>query len=277
MMSSSTLFGMDRAAFAQFAELDTVISQASPDSWLDCTSLTPSECRTTAFEQARNGPEHHHPPTVLCGHVSVAVGTPQRWTQDTRAWARCWKILKKSSTRRSRATPDPADSRGGRRLRTRTAPLAISRTILAVAELTALVSSSDHELLPSPRPARREAYVAREPPQSLRLVPGRFIAARHAPAGSSPSLCSWSSSWVPTPRWTCVPHWYVAFSLADSITQPDGGDAVAAIATMLFIPMLLGDDRVWQWSRPAGPLAPFARGSAHAAWRRCGARRLPST
>jgi antimicrobial peptide system SdpB family protein len=68
------------------------------------------------------------------------------------------------------------------------------------------------------------------------------------------------------PRWTCVPHWYVAFSLHSDITLGDGGDAVAVITTMLLIPMLLGDRRVWHWSRPRVRLAATWRGSSCAAW-----------
>jgi antimicrobial peptide system SdpB family protein len=45
----------------------------------------------------------------------------------------------------------------------------------------------------------------------------------------------------------------------------NGGDAIAQITTMLLIPMCLGDNRVWQWTSPAQPLAPSWRGSAFAA------------
>jgi antimicrobial peptide system SdpB family protein len=147
----------------------------------------------------------------------------------------------------------------------RTAPLAISRTLLAVAELTAVVASSDHELFVTTPSAS----------DGMRCTGMRGLSV-WCLAGSSPHgmLISRIVTVVVLlvvisgyrPRWSCVPHWYVAFSLADSITQPDGGDAVAAITTMLFVPLLIGDDRVWHWSRPAGELAPFTRGSAYAAW-----------
>lgn len=67
------------------------------------------------------------------------------------------------------------------------------------------------------------------------------------------------------PRWTCIPHWYVAFGLATSMPMANGGDRIAQLATMLLIPLCLGDDRRWQWSHPASPLAPTWRGSALAA------------
>jgi antimicrobial peptide system SdpB family protein len=68
-----------------------------------------------------------------------------------------------------------------------------------------------------------------------------------------------------SPRWTCVPHWYVTFSLGTTMTLPNGGDSVARIAAMLMIPMCLGDDRRWHWQRPARPLPPRWRGAAYAA------------
>jgi antimicrobial peptide system SdpB family protein len=68
-----------------------------------------------------------------------------------------------------------------------------------------------------------------------------------------------------SPRWTCVPHWYVAFSLAANSPTANGGDAIAQIATMLLIPICLGDNRAWQWSSPTSPIPPAWRGSAAAA------------
>ena len=67
------------------------------------------------------------------------------------------------------------------------------------------------------------------------------------------------------PRWTCIPHWYIAFSLNTSIIVRDGGEAVAEIATMLLIPICLGDKRRWQWGRALAPMAAKWRGSAYAA------------
>ncbi|GIF11378.1 sporulation-delaying protein SdpB family protein [Actinoplanes teichomyceticus] len=61
------------------------------------------------------------------------------------------------------------------------------------------------------------------------------------------------------PRWTCIPHWYVTYSLCVSMTLPNGGEHVAQIATMLLIPLCLGDHRTWQWQSPVTAL--------HASWR----------
>jgi antimicrobial peptide system SdpB family protein len=70
-----------------------------------------------------------------------------------------------------------------------------------------------------------------------------------------------------SPRWTCVPHWYVSYSLCVSMTLPNGGEYVAQIATMLLIPVCLGDHRTWQWLRPASALSARWRGAGLAAMR----------
>lgn len=67
------------------------------------------------------------------------------------------------------------------------------------------------------------------------------------------------------PRWTCVPHWYVTAGMAMSMPLAHGGDRVAQVATMLLVPICLGDPRRWQWSRVVAPLPPWWRGSAFAA------------
>jgi len=67
------------------------------------------------------------------------------------------------------------------------------------------------------------------------------------------------------PKWTCFPHWYVAFSFAATMPMSNGGDSIAQIATMLLIPLCLGDDRTWQWTQPTRPLTSRWRGSALAA------------
>jgi antimicrobial peptide system SdpB family protein len=67
------------------------------------------------------------------------------------------------------------------------------------------------------------------------------------------------------PRWTCVPHWYVTYSLTASMTVPTGGDSAAALLTLLLVPLCLGDERLWQWRTPMRPLRASWRGRAFAA------------
>lgn len=61
------------------------------------------------------------------------------------------------------------------------------------------------------------------------------------------------------PRWTVVPHFWIAFSIGNSIALPDGGDSVAKIVCLLLIPIGLADDRVWHWVRPHREIAPTLR------------------
>lgn len=54
-----------------------------------------------------------------------------------------------------------------------------------------------------------------------------------------------ASGW--RPRWTAIPHWYVTWSYFSSATILDGGDQMAAIMTVLLLPIALGDGRRWHW------------------------------
>jgi antimicrobial peptide system SdpB family protein len=59
------------------------------------------------------------------------------------------------------------------------------------------------------------------------------------------------------PRWTAVPHWFVSFSVFNSITIADGGDQIACLLTFLLLPVLITDRRRWHWSRsPNAPERP---------------------
>lgn len=57
-----------------------------------------------------------------------------------------------------------------------------------------------------------------------------------------------ASGW--RPRWTALPHWWVTVSFATATTIPDGGDQVAAVLTLLLLPVALTDRRRWHWSPP---------------------------
>lgn len=61
-----------------------------------------------------------------------------------------------------------------------------------------------------------------------------------------------ASGW--RPRVTCLFHWWVSFSLQASALVVDGGDQVAAVLTLLLIPIALADDRAWHWSEPTTPV-----------------------
>jgi antimicrobial peptide system SdpB family protein len=58
-----------------------------------------------------------------------------------------------------------------------------------------------------------------------------------------------ASGW--RPRLTALPHWWISWSVAASITLPDGGDQVAVVLTLILLPIALTDGRVWHWSAPA--------------------------
>jgi antimicrobial peptide system SdpB family protein len=54
------------------------------------------------------------------------------------------------------------------------------------------------------------------------------------------------------PRWTCIPHWWVCFSVWASIRTGDGGDQAASVLTLLLMPLCLTDDRIWHWQTSKG-------------------------
>ncbi|WP_162621785.1 sporulation-delaying protein SdpB family protein [Microbacterium suaedae] len=51
------------------------------------------------------------------------------------------------------------------------------------------------------------------------------------------------------PRWTCIPHWYLTWSLAAGSPLPDGGDHLASNLTLILIPFCLFDGRLTHWRR----------------------------
>jgi antimicrobial peptide system SdpB family protein len=58
------------------------------------------------------------------------------------------------------------------------------------------------------------------------------------------------------PRWTALPHLWVAYSVAVSISVPDGGESIGMIVCFLITPIALADDRTWHWTparRDQGP------------------------
>lgn len=59
-------------------------------------------------------------------------------------------------------------------------------------------------------------------------------------------------------------HAWVTFSIAASISLPDGGELASKVIALLLIPMCVTDNRMWHWTRPKAPLGPIARGVAYA-------------
>jgi antimicrobial peptide system SdpB family protein len=143
-------------------------------------------------------------------------------------------------------------------------PLAAARTLLASASGCLLAFSPDRALFP------RTAGVTDGP-----VCDGIGRLSMWCLAGSGgagPWICRIVALAVLLlvalgyrPRWTCVPHWYVTFSLSAAIALPDAGEQVIRILTLLLIPICLADERRWQWSRPVRPLPAAWRGRAYAA------------
>ncbi|HWB37653.1 MAG TPA: hypothetical protein VHA75_16690, partial [Rugosimonospora sp.] len=117
-------------------------------------------------------------------------------------------------------------------------PLTAGRALLAAATLCTLALTADRDLfVPStawpagPRcDGLRAATLWCVGPDSPQLLPARRVVAVAVLAVVLAGL---------SPRWTCVPHWYVTASLGTAMTVPNGGDSAARIAALLLIPVCL--------------------------------------
>lgn len=143
-------------------------------------------------------------------------------------------------------------------------PLAFGRFLLALATLSSVVFTSDAELFSDATAA--SGGIRCDGLRSLSLwclnsdLTGTYTLARIL---TLTVLILVATGY--RPKWTCIPHWYVTFSLAASMSATNGGDSAAVIATMLLVPLCLGDGRRWQWSRPSRPLPARWRGRSYAA------------
>lgn len=72
-----------------------------------------------------------------------------------------------------------------------------------------------------------------------------------------------ASGW--RPRWTAIPHWWVAYSVYNSVAITDGGDQAAVVLTTLLLPVVLTDGRRWHWTRQSE--APATSGRQAHQWR----------
>lgn len=143
-------------------------------------------------------------------------------------------------------------------------PLAMGRTILALATSSEIIFTSNGALFHGAATvtggARCDGAKAVALWCASDSMTGGFTLARVV---SITLLAIVISGFLP--RWTCIPHWYVTFSLATNMTVPNGGDSIGEIVTLLLIPTCLGDDRSWQWRRRRTPVAACWRGGAFAA------------
>jgi antimicrobial peptide system SdpB family protein len=142
--------------------------------------------------------------------------------------------------------------------------MAIGRSLLAGAGLTVLLANPDSVLFGDPHSQASTGLCAGIDRATLWCIAGSGAQGY----GAARVLATLVLAAVVVgfrPRWLCVPHWYVAFSLGVRMTPVDGGDLVAQILALLLIPMCLGDRRVWHWQSVRQPLAPAWRGASYAA------------
>lgn len=52
------------------------------------------------------------------------------------------------------------------------------------------------------------------------------------------------------PALSAIPHAWIAFSLAQGISIPEGGDQIAQLIAILIMPVAITDRRIWHWQTP---------------------------
>ncbi|WP_436498462.1 sporulation-delaying protein SdpB family protein [Actinokineospora sp. HUAS TT18] len=146
----------------------------------------------------------------------------------------------------------------------RTRWYAVGRSMLALATLSIVVATPDSALFP---------YLTAQP-EGPRCDGLRSLSLWCVGGGSPAALTIARVVTVLVlvlvaagyrPRWTCVPHWYATVSVGVSVYVPNGGDRAAQVATLLLIPLCIGDHRRWHWTTPTAPPPPWSGGSAYAA------------
>lgn len=142
-------------------------------------------------------------------------------------------------------------------------PLAIARSVIAVATLSVLLFSSLRTLLVVKVYAPQGVTCVGSRSLSLWCIGGTAPTAQNLERALSVLVLVAAASGY-RPRWTCIPHWYITFSIAASFSLPNGGDLAASVVTLLFIPLCLGDPRTWQWRQVRTKLMPPWGGVSYA-------------
>ncbi|MEU8762724.1 sporulation-delaying protein SdpB family protein [Streptomyces sp. NPDC048659] len=70
------------------------------------------------------------------------------------------------------------------------------------------------------------------------------------------------------PRYSTLPHFWASLSLGQSVSLPDGGDAVSQVVTFFLMLACANDRRTWHWQRPDGEVRSESlwQGLAWAGW-----------
>jgi len=139
---------------------------------------------------------------------------------------------------------------------------AAARSTLAVAQLIPVVASTNQALFW--RPTAGTGPISCDGVNSVSLF---CVAAGHIALGRVITVFVLCTVVIGVcPALTCLPHWYVSLSLGLSVTLPDGGLAFSRIITLMLVPVLLGDRRLWAWQVPSTPLSSGWAGAGTAAF-----------
>ncbi len=116
----------------------------------------------------------------------------------------------------------------------------LARSMMALATGTTLLVNNTTVLMYPPRACQGLARLGFFCLMSHHLEWARWIAIV--------ALFGIASGW--RPRFTGIPHWWISLSFMQAV-RPDGGDVIAAVLTILLLPVCLTDTRVWHWMPPS--------------------------
>ena len=137
--------------------------------------------------------------------------------------------------------------------------LGAGRTLLALSSLLTLAFNTDADLFPLDGSTLTSSTCQGAANWGLFCVAGPGWGRVIAFVVLGLVLAGWR------PRWTALPHWYVAQSVAATIFTVEGGDQLVALLTLLLLPALLTDPRRNHWHGGALTPPPVRAYVAHSA------------
>jgi antimicrobial peptide system SdpB family protein len=127
----------------------------------------------------------------------------------------------------------------------------LARSLIALGTLCSLVATPVEHLFyaSEARPEGRVCAGVADTIGAFCVVPYEYL-----------NLARWGAALVLVlvviglaPRLTAVPHWWISFSFYSSSNVMEGGDQVAAVLTLLLLPVCLTDPRRWHWQQAPEP------------------------
>lgn len=123
--------------------------------------------------------------------------------------------------------------------------LGLGRSFIALGTLLTLLLNDSHVLFKtSMKPDFSEQLIPINAINIFLLFPDKYIVI--AKIIACIILFVVAIGW--RPRFTCIPHYYISACFLNAALDIDGGDQITSNLSLLLIPVLFFDSRVWHWS-----------------------------